>query len=190
MKGSKLTYEDPFNAAPADNTPAPEPTPAPVAQAPTSVVNAPVAVSNNGDLPVTFKGDGTFASPWIVPKYASVGDALIDLGEDPAFVATQSQAQLWFALFKRVTLMGQEYGKLGGGTPPAPQQGGGQQQSRAPQGAASPPAWFPPAPFPDFVYKTGTTKAGRNAGQPWHAWMPPVKPDPQGREAAFHNPPK
>ncbi|APC43198.1 hypothetical protein SEA_JAAN_50 [Mycobacterium phage Jaan] len=137
-----MSYEDPFADAPAADEPAEEAqqqTP-PSQPAPKPVV----AGGPAGDLSVTFKGDGSYASPWIVPKYATVADALVDLGEDPSVVAGMGQAQRWMALFERATKMAAHFAKLSGGAP-APANGGGngggqqRQQSRAPQAAQEAP---------------------------------------------------
>ncbi|QGZ16851.1 ribonucleoside reductase class II [Mycobacterium phage Phaded] len=139
MKGSNLSYEDPFADAPVADEAQQEPTPA-ATQVAEPAPKPVVAGGPAGDLSVTFKGDGSYASPWIVPKYATVADALVDLGEDPSVVAGMGQAQRWMALFERATKMAAHFAKLSGGAP-APANGGGQQrqQSRAPQAAQEAP---------------------------------------------------
>lgn len=172
MKGSNLSYDDPFANAPATPEPAQQdeaqqqtvPSQVPVA-APIVTAAAPVAVSSTGDLSVTFKGDGTYTAPWIVPKYASVADALIDLGEDPQAVAGLSQAQRWMALFERSTKMAAHFASLGGGTPNAKPAGGGGGggggKSRAPQAAQQAPNGEKRfCEHGEMVYKSGISKAG------------------------------
>ncbi|QFG11562.1 hypothetical protein PBI_BOGOSYJAY_49 [Mycobacterium phage BogosyJay] len=168
-----MSYEDPFDSAPVQQAPAEEaqqqtePTPPP-AQAP--VVNntaAPVTVSPAGDLSVTFKGDGTYTAPWIVPKYASVDAALVDLGVDAGEVAKLGQGQKWFALFDRATKMAQHFASLGGGTPnskPAGGGGGGGQR-QAPQAAKEAPNGEKKfCKHGEMEYKSGTSK---KTGKPY-----------------------
>ncbi|QGJ94816.1 hypothetical protein SEA_BLINN1_55 [Mycobacterium phage Blinn1] len=167
-----MSYEDPFANAPATPEPAQAPqqdeaqqqtAPTQVATVPTVTATvAPVAVSPAGDLSVTFKGDGTYTAPWIVPKYASVADALIDLGESPQAVAGLSQAQRWMALFERSTKMAAHFASLGGGTPNAkPAGGGGGSGSRAPQAAQQAPGGEKRfCEHGEMVFKSGISKAG------------------------------
>ncbi|QFG08631.1 hypothetical protein PBI_VANISOA_50 [Mycobacterium phage Vanisoa] len=168
-----MSYEDPFEDAPADSAPAEEaqqqtePTPAPAPKPAAVVTNN---VSGSGDLSVTFKGDGSYSAPWLVPKYASVSDALVDLGEDPAKVTGLSQAQKWFALFERVTKMGKHYASLGGGsTAPAGNAGGGGggggQRQSAPQAAKEAPNGEKKfCQHGEMEYKSGTSK---KTGKPY-----------------------
>lgn len=120
-----------------------------------------------GDLSVTFKGDGSFAFPWIVPKYGSVEEALVDLGEKPADVAGLNQAQKWLALFERAAKMNAHFASLGGGAAPtatpAP-------TSNVPAGAQSAPNnETRPCKHGAMTYKTGS-KGGRT----WKAFMCPT----------------
>ncbi|QGH78052.1 hypothetical protein SEA_LONEWOLF_51 [Mycobacterium phage LoneWolf] len=168
-----MSYEDPFADAPADSAPAEEaqqqtePTPAPK---PATVVNnaaAPVAVGPAGDLSVTFKGDGTYTAPWIVPKYASVDAALVDLGVDADEVAKLGQGQKWFALFDRATKMAQHFASLGGGSKPASNGGGGGggQRQSAPQAAKEAPNGEKKfCKHGEMEYKSGTSK---KTGKPY-----------------------
>ncbi|AGR46464.1 hypothetical protein ODIN_49 [Mycobacterium phage Odin] len=143
--------------SPWDNTPAP----APAAQAEAPVV-APAA--GTGDLSVTFKGTGGYDAAWLVPKYSSVDEALVDLGVDPAQVAALGQGQKWFALFDRVKKMNDHYASLGGGAPAPANNGGGsqpQQQSRAPQQAQEAPGGEKRfCSHGEMVFKSGVSKAG------------------------------
>ncbi|QFG12550.1 hypothetical protein PBI_TOAKA_50 [Mycobacterium phage Toaka] len=168
-----MSYDDPFADAPADSAPAEEAqqqTP-PTPPAPATVVTntaAPVTVSPAGDLSVTFKGDGTYTAPWIVPKYASVDAALVDLGVDPAAVAELGQGAKWFALFDRATKMAQHFASLGGGTPnakPAGGGGGGGQRQSAPQAAKEAPNGEKQfCQHGEMEYKSGTSK---KTGKPY-----------------------
>lgn len=170
MKENKLSYDDPFDAPQAPPAPPAEesqqqtaPTPAAVGHNPA----APVAVSPNGDLSVTFKGDGGYGSPWIVPKYASVGDALVDLGMSPQEVSTLSQGNRWLKLFERTKQMNDHFAGLGGGAPaPAGNGGGGQQrQSKAPQQAQEAPNGEKQfCQHGEMEYKTGVSK---KTGKPY-----------------------
>jgi hypothetical protein len=76
-----------------------------------------------------------------------------------------------------------DYCHKGAAAPAPANNGGGRPQSAAPQGATDAPAWAPPKPFDDFVYKTGVSKKN---GKVWHAWMPPQQGDL--REAKFFYP--
>ncbi|AER48759.1 ribonucleoside reductase class II [Mycobacterium phage Alma] len=165
-----MSYEDPFATAPAD-APAEEaqqqtePTPPPAKP----VVNntaAPVAVGPAGDLSVTFKGDGTYTAPWIVPKYASVDAALVDLGVDADEVAKLGQGQKWFALFDRATKMAQHFASLGGGAAKPASGGGGGSQRQAPPKAATeaPNGEKKFCKHGEMEYKSGTSK---KTGKPY-----------------------
>ncbi|QGJ90197.1 hypothetical protein PBI_SHEAKEIRA_49 [Mycobacterium phage SheaKeira] len=168
-----MSYEDPFDAAPAQPAPAPVPEPAPaappapVAAAPAAAAPVVVASGGSGDLSVTFKGDGTYASPWIVPKYASVADALVDLGADPNEVAGLNQAQRWGALFERATKMAAHFAGLGS---PAPTPGGGGSAPATQRQAAPAAAQAAPNGEEKFCqhgkmeYKSGTSK---KTGKPY-----------------------
>lgn len=134
-----MSFEDPFASAPVDSeaqdAPADNPQPAAATSSPAPVV---VTGSASGDLSVTFKGDGSYGSPWIVPKYSSVDAALIDFGVYADEVAKLGQGQKWFALFDRATKMAKHFAGLGGGPPNRkPANVGG--QSRAPQQAQEAP---------------------------------------------------
>lgn len=158
---------NPFGGAAQAATQAPaeeaqqQTTPSDPWQAP--VVNtAPVSAPSEGKVVMTFKeGDG-FAATWNVVHANSVAEAKAILA-DPEFkelLGWQKDAATFFR--------GGPVGGSGGGgnRSSAPRQ-------QAPAGAASPPAGAPAAPGPDWVYKTGIAKSGRNAGKQWHAWMPP-----------------
>ncbi|EHB47646.1 hypothetical protein MycrhDRAFT_5772 [Mycolicibacterium rhodesiae JS60] len=129
-----------------------------------AVASPPVQVSANGDLSVTFKGDGSFGYPWIVPKYTSVTEALIDLGVDAAALAELNQGQKWFALFDRTKKMNDHYASLGGGAP-APASGGGQAQSNTPQASQEAPGGQKRyCAHGEMVFKSGVSKS---SGKPY-----------------------
>ncbi|QGJ89749.1 hypothetical protein SEA_SUPERCHUNK_49 [Mycobacterium phage Superchunk] len=174
-----MSFPDPFDNPPAAPAPAQAPAPAPAPAeapqqspwdntpaAPAAQSAAPVVApaAGTGDLSVTFKGDGSYSAAWIVPKYASVDEALVDLGVDPVEVAKLGQGQKWFALFDRAKKMNDHYASLGGGTPPPANNGGGgqpQQQSRAPQQAQEAPGGEKRfCSHGEMVFKSGVSKAG------------------------------
>ncbi|QGH79721.1 hypothetical protein SEA_ANON_50 [Gordonia phage Anon] len=179
-----MSLPDPFAApAPVEQAPVAEapftPDPTPAAQPAAQVVQTkPVApASADGKVVLTFKGGRDFDAPWIVIH----ADGLDEAAE---FVGTK--AGVLAELMTRVQAAGQHFA---GQAPAKPAGGGGQRSGGggAPQGATEAPAWAPPKPFDDFVYKSGVSKSGRNAGKTWHAWMPPQKGD--GRDAVFFNAP-
>lgn len=164
--------EDPFANAPAPDEaqapafnppPAEEPAPAPAKKAPAKKA-ATVTVTNNtpdGKHVVTLKGGSGFDAPWYV-IHASGLDELEELfGQDAGRLAS---------LFERIQKAGSHFAGLGvfnGGPPKA------HERAAAPAAAQQPPANTPAAPGPDWVYKSGITKSGPKAGQPWQGWMPP-----------------
>lgn len=168
-----MTVEDPW----ATSTPEPE-QPAAPAPAPTVVNNASrPAASSEGKVVVTLKGGRDFDAPWIVIHADDLQDAYDQTGN----------AELLGGLMDRVQGAARRFA----GSAPAPAQGGGQQQApsrpaqredRTPPGAQQPPDWFPEAPAPDWVYKTGVKN-----GKAWHAWAPARKGD---GEWEFHRPPR
>ncbi|ALA07861.1 hypothetical protein SEA_EXPLOSIONERVOSA_50 [Mycobacterium phage ExplosioNervosa] len=167
-----MSYEDPFATAPADDEaqaqpvdggqPATTANPVPAPQPAAQVVN----VSATGDLSVTFKGDGSYSAPWIVPKYTSVDQALVDLGVDPDEVAKLGQGQKWFALFDRAAKMNQHFATLTGGGKPATTGGGGGGQRQAPPKAATeaPNGEKKFCKHGEMEYKSGTSK---KTGKPY-----------------------
>lgn len=181
MKGSNLSYEDPFAAAPTNDEVADEAqqasAPAPAAE-PTVVKAASVPAGSDGKIVQTYKEGAGFDSSWVVVHSNTIDEAL-GITYDPKFKELLDRTKLIASAFR-------------GGAPAAPQNrggGGGGQRSNAPQGATQPPAWAPPKPFDDFVYRSGVSKSGYNVGETWHAWMPPTRDDPQGRKPQyFKNP--
>lgn len=115
----------------------------------------------NNKLTVTLKGGSGFDAPWIVLH----GDTAAELLEQLNDEALKALIEQTSAVGKFFADKGpQAQGNRGGG-------GGG--RSGAPQGAQQPPAGAPEAPGPDWVFKSGTSKAGK----PWKAWMPPQGSD-------------
>ncbi|AOQ27976.1 ribonucleoside reductase class II [Mycobacterium phage Mundrea] len=170
--------QDPFASAPATDEAqaAPEPQEsafdAPPPEAPKKApakkaaakkaAPAVVEVGSDGKHVVTLKGGAGFDAPWYV-IHASGLDEVEELfaGEDAARLA---------AVMERIQTAAKHFVSLG----PAKAAGGnggggGGGRSNAPRGAQEPPAGTPPAPGPDWTYKSGT---GKN-GKPWSAWMPP-----------------
>ena len=162
MKGSSLSYEDPFSTAVVE-APAEEAQQAPVIGTATLAVK-PVVVSDEGKITLTFKGAGGFSDRWLVAHVSTPEDGLALL-DNPAFKE----------LLDRSRKIGEYDAK---NAPAAP--AGAPTPARAPQGATEAPSWAPPKPFEDFVYKTGVSKKN---GSTWHAWMPPQQGD--SRPAAF-----
>ena len=166
-------YIDPFAEAPVDEAQAvveeskPEPEPvkkATAKAAPKKAGTVTVDVKPNllpldeGKVTITFKGDGQ--KPWIVIHAKDVEDALSQVSGDNATTLA--------ALMERVQHAGKHFASL---SPAA--SAGSQQRQSAPVAAQQPPAGSPPSPGPGWVYKTGVTKSGPKAGQPWQGWMPP-----------------
>ncbi|QBP29249.1 hypothetical protein SEA_PHIGHTER1804_49 [Mycobacterium phage Phighter1804] len=167
--------QDPFASAPATDeaqaapepqesafdAPPPEaPKKAPAKKAAAKAAPAKAAASGEGKVVLTFKGGSGFEAPWIVIHAEDLDDALDQVTNQGATLG---------ALMERVQNAGQHFSgmapaKSGGGNG-----GGGGGRSNAPRGAQEPPAGTPPAPGPDWTYKSGT---GKN-GKPWSAWMPP-----------------
>ncbi|AOZ61287.1 hypothetical protein SEA_DARTHPHADER_47 [Mycobacterium phage DarthPhader] len=161
MKGTTLSYEDPFNDAPAQQPvsedarygDAPNPTNPPAAAQVTA--SKPVVVAPaEGKVTTTFKGGRDFDAPWIVIHSSTVEEAIETVRDTDKlkelFQLTQSGAKF--------------FAGLGGGSAPA-QQGGGQaapqQQSRAPQGATQAPnGETRTCAHGPMVFKSGVSKAG------------------------------
>ncbi|AFU20673.1 hypothetical protein SEA_CHUPACABRA_47 [Mycobacterium phage Chupacabra] len=152
--------ESVFDAPPAE-APAPAKK-APAKKAAAKATAAPVvAAPSEGKVVLTFKGGTGFDAPWIVIHAEDLDDALDQ-------VTTQGSTLM--ALMERVQGAGKHFAAQG---TPAPSNGGGRggntgQRQNAPRQAAQPPADAPPAPGPDWVYKSGKSARG-----PWQAWMPP-----------------
>lgn len=123
--------------------------------------------AEEGKLTVTLKGGSGYDAPWIVGHFADVDDALRTFSEDAVKMAD---------LMTRVQKAGAHFS----GLQPARENPVSANPSRPPQGATDAPAWAPPKPFDDFVYKTGVSK---KTGKVWHAWMPPQQGD--SRDAKF-----
>ncbi|AHJ86506.1 ribonucleoside reductase class II [Mycobacterium phage 20ES] len=134
MKGSHLSYEDPWSTAPAQPeptpAPAPEPTPAPVQQAAPVATVAPGGVQqvqhSTDGVSATFKFAGQYSDPWVVVK-----------GADPADVLAKVNTGEFKALMDKVQQIAGVY--AGAAAKPAGNAGGGGQQSRAPQAAQEAP---------------------------------------------------
>jgi len=179
-------FVDPFASAPADeaqatpepeapaetvfDTPPAEAPPAPAApakkapakKAAAKAAPAPVQVGSDGKVVLTLKGGTGFDAPWIVIHATDLQDAHEQIsGENGALLAQ---------IMERTQIAAQHFAKLGGGSSAPAQR---PQRQAAPAAAQQPPAGSPAAPGPDWVYKTGVSKSGPNAGQTWQAWMPP-----------------
>lgn len=169
-----MTIADPFASAPAQEEaqqPASEPAAQPAAAEKPAVQN--VFAPGEGKIVTTLKAGAGYDQPWVVIHANSVEESNALL--DQKFADYLGRVKKVAAFFN------------GGGVPvQAQNNGGGQQQSNGrPQGATEPPAWAPPKPYDDFVYKTGFSQ---KTNKTWHAWMPPTKGD--NREALFFNPPR
>jgi hypothetical protein len=160
---------DPFATAPADDEAQAEPTQESVGAVHVDVVPniLPAEHSAVTEIVTTFKLDGQ--APWIVVHAQTVAEANAVLNQEFADYVKQ---------VKKVASFAAE------GSAPAGRGGNTSQRQSAPQGATQPPEWFPPAPAPGWVYKTGFKKDGSGA---WHAWAPPQK---GGGDWQFHNPPR
>jgi len=174
-----MTEYDPFAAAPADEAQAPpenapsepvfnappaeSPAKAPAKKAAPKAAKAAAGPEDTpGRVTLTFKGGRDFDAPWIVIHAADLEDAY----EQVSGVNAAKLAQI----MERTQIAGQHFAKLGGNDAAAGQR---PQRQAAPAQAQQPPAGAPAAPGPDWVFKTGVSKSGRNAGQTWQAWMPP-----------------
>lgn len=133
---------------------------APPAEAPKKIGAVKVDVVPNvvteGKVVVTLKGGSGFDAPWIVIHAASVEDANSQLNNE------------LMELMGRV----QKAGQFFSGQAPA-KSSGGSSAGAPPRGAVEAPAGTPPAPGPDWQYKTGVGKNGKT----WKAWMPPRDSD-------------
>ena len=131
-----MSFEDPFNNAPTDETPGEEAqqhqTVSPWDGVPPSSSPAPapqvVSVGSEGKVVLTYKGGRDFDAPWVVIHATDLDDAM----------KQASQFDKLKELFTNVASGGKFFVGLGGGSAPA-QGGGGQQQSRAPQQAQQAP---------------------------------------------------
>lgn len=112
------------------------------------------AATDEGKVVVTLKGGPGFDAPWIVIHAASASDAYDQLDGTMAELMSKVQAAA----------------KHFSGQAPAKE---GRSASAPPRGAVEPPAGTPPAPGPDWQYKTGVGKNGKT----WKAWMPPRDSD-------------
>lgn len=145
---------DPFAA------PAPEPEPA----ASALPVEKPAATAarpslDEGKVVVTLKGGAGYEAPWIVIHAGSPAEADALLNSE--MLELMGKVQRAAGTFR--------------GAAPANPNAPAATSSRPSQPADSTqaPAGAPESPGPGWEFKTGVTKAGRNAGKPWKAWMPP-----------------
>lgn len=149
---------DPFapKAEEPAETPAPKKTTAKKAAATKKKETVTVTEAGEGKVTATLKGGAGFDAPWIVIHGDSVADVYEQFdGENAALLAD---------LMEKVANAGKHFSSLGPVKAAASSSGGG-----APQGSQEPPAGAPPAPGPDWVFKSGVGKTGK----PWKAWMPP-----------------
>lgn len=124
-------------------------------EAPAQPATRPVAASGDVEaITTTFKGGVGFDAPWVVTRARTIdeADALLD-----------KKLADYFAKVQRVSA---KFIELGGGAKSAP-------ASAAAPARTQPPSGSPEAPGPDWVYKSGVTKSGKNQGKTWQAWMPP-----------------
>lgn len=168
-----MTDHDPFAAHEEAQQPEPAETPKPKSVGTVSVdVKPNLLPLDNGSVTMTFKGGAGFEAPWIVIHATDLEDAHRQVSEEAALLAS---------LMERVQKAGAHFASNG----PANTGRGGNTGgvSAPPQGATEAPAWAPPKPHADFVYKTGLSAKN---GKTWHAWMPPEKGD--SRDAKFFYP--
>lgn len=156
MKGSNLSYEDPWASAPADTQAdeaqnAPASAPATVTTAAAAAVDS-VSVQHSTDgVSATFKFAGAYSDPWVVVK-----------GADPADVYAKISTPEFKALMDRVQQIAGVYagsaakpaGNAGGG-------GGGQQRQAAPKQAQEAPNGEKRfCEHGEMEFKSGVSKAG------------------------------
>ena len=143
MKGSNLSYEDPFDSIPDDNVkevPAVEP----------NVIKTGAVGEGEGKIVLTYKEGAGFDSSWTVVHAASVADALSILA-DPGFKALLDKSKNVAAYFRG----GATQASSGGA---APQRGTPQQSQEAPGGEKR----F--CNHGEMAFKTGVAKA---SGKPY-----------------------
>jgi hypothetical protein len=121
----------------------------------TKVIQRPAEKTDDSKIVLTFKEGTGFDSSWIVVHAGSVSEA--DALLDQSFADLMAKTKKVASHFR------------GGGAP----SGGGRPASSAPAGATEPPPGSPASPGEGWVYRSGVTKSGRNAGKVWHGWMPP-----------------
>lgn len=147
--------EDPWATT---TTAAAEPASAPAEAPKVTVTNTPAS----GDkITLTFKGGGQFSDRWVVAHVASPTEGLALLN-DPEFKELLD-------LSRKVGA----YDASESGSAPSNYGGGGgnaQRRQSAPRAAQEAPPGTPPAPGPDWEYRTGKKKNGQGT---WAAWMPP-----------------
>ncbi|AXH46790.1 hypothetical protein SEA_ACOLYTE_46 [Mycobacterium phage Acolyte] len=153
MKGSNLSYEDPWGT-PAQTEPEQaqaEPAAAPVATTAASAAVDSVSVQHSTDgVSATFKFAGAYSDPWVVVK-----------GSDPADVLAKVNTPEFKALMDKVQFIAGMYSGAGKPVAPANGGGGGQQQSRAPQQAQQAPGGEKRfCEHGEMVFKSGVSKAG------------------------------
>ncbi|WKW87264.1 hypothetical protein SEA_CHARGERPOWER_49 [Mycobacterium phage Chargerpower] len=162
MKGSNLSYEDPWASAPAD-APAEEAQAAPVEQqAPVATVTTAtaaavdsVSVQHSTDgVSATFKFAGAYSDPWVVVKGSDPGDVL-------GKVNTSTFKELMDTVQKIAGVYaGAAKAAIGGQAAAAPAQ-----QSRAPQAAQEAPGGEKRfCSHGEMVFKSGVAKG---SGKPY-----------------------
>lgn len=159
--------QDPFASAPAEEAQT-ETQVIEFTDAPAAAPAKPATPPSEGKVVVTLKGGTGFDAPWIVLHADDAADALGQLDET------------MIALMERAQKAAKHFGSLGGGGNTS---GGRPVAQGQPQGSVEAPAWAPPKPYDDFIYKTGVSAKN---GKTWHAWMPPEKGD--SRPAKFFYP--
>ncbi|QXO13328.1 hypothetical protein SEA_TROOPER_51 [Mycobacterium phage Trooper] len=176
MKGSNLSYEDPWSTAPAQPEPQPEPEPvqAPVTTTATAAAVDSVSVQHSTDgVSATFKFAGAYSDPWVVVK-----------GSDPADVLSKVNTAEFKALMDKVQQIAGVY--AGSGAKPAGNAGGGAQaqQSRAPQAAQEAPGGEKRfCAHGEMEFKSGVSK---KTGKPYKLFSC-TAPRDQQCEAQFLN---
>lgn len=144
VKGTKLSYEDPFDAAPVDTE-----SQEVVADAPkTSVVKSESVGDGEGKIVLTFKEGAGYDASWTVVHAASVADANSILA-DPAFKELLDRAKKVAGYF-RGGVTGQVAATATNGAPQASQEAPGGEKRFCSHG--------------EMQFKTGVAKA---TGKPY-----------------------
>lgn len=145
-----MSFEDPFDNAPADTEEAQQP----AAPAVKVTATKPAPAESDGKVVLTFKGGRDFDAPWIVIHANGLQEAHdFVVGDNASLLST---------VMERVKLAAKHFA----GQPAAQAAqagGGGQAPSRAPQGAQEAPGGEKRfCEHGEMVFKSGVSKAGNS----------------------------
>ncbi len=109
---------------------------------------------------ITLKGGAAFEAPWLTPSYPSWAAAAEDLS-DP-----DTQKNIVSVMANVAKINAAFVAKVSGSAPARPVNNTGSDVPTRP--GQEPPAGAPPAPGPDWAYKTGIKN-----DKTWQGWFPP-----------------